>query len=382
MQPDRSLSRVPHDPTPAVSSPRPMLRRLLAPLLIAVALAASLVAPTDAGAQTADIERARAKAQEAVRRVSDAETRLGTIERELAALDAKHARAEERLASLSGSLEELVIERYTSRGDMPLLTEADINDGVKAEAFARYVSQGTFDTIDDFTEARAELDEASAQLGAARERQQASIQELRSALAQVQAELKRLEEVEAERRAEEARRKAAEAEAQRRAQAAAAARGSRAAAPSIRSAPAVATASAPAAAPTVHRGGGMVCPVAGPHSFIDSWGAPRSGGRRHKGVDMMARIGVPVVAPVSGTVSHRGNSVGGLSFHLSGDDGHYYYGTHLSRYGAAGHVSAGTVIGYVGDTGNARGMPHLHFEIHPNNAGPVNPYPATRAACG
>jgi len=126
----------------------------------------------------------------------------------------------------------------------------------------------------------------------------------------------------------------------------------------------------------------MVCPVAGPHSFIDSWGYPRSGGRAHKGVDMMADIGVPVVAPVSGTVSHRGNSVGGLSFHLSGDNGHYYYGTHLSRYGASGRVSAGTVIGYVGDSGNARGMPHLHFEIHPNHGGAVNPYPATRAACG
>jgi len=356
-----------------------MLRRLLAPLLLTAALAASIAAPSSAGAQTAEIDRARARAEDAVRRVSDAETRLGAMEREIAALDAKHARAEERLASLSGSLEELVIERYTSRGDMPLLTEADINDGVKAEAFARYVSQGTFDTIDDFTEAKAELDEASAQLGAAREQQQASIRELRSALAEVQAELKRLEELEAKRRAEEeARRRAAAAEAQRRAAAAA-----RAANRPVPAATATRAASAPAAAaPVVHRGGGMVCPVAGPHSFIDSWGYPRSGGRRHQGVDMMARTGVPVVAPVSGTVSHRGNSIGGLSFHLSGDDGHYYYGTHLSRYGAAGRVSAGTVIGYVGDTGNARGMPHLHFEIHPNHGAAVNPYPATRAACG
>lgn len=364
-----------------------MLRRHLAPLLVTLAFAATVAVPTGAGAQTAEIERTRKAAQEATRRVSDAEAELGAVERRIAQVEAQAARAEERLASLSGSLEELVVERYTSRGDMPLLGEADINDGVKAEAFARYVSQGTFDTIDDFTEAKAQLDEANSELATTRERQQATIRELRDAVAEVQAELRRLEELEARRRAEEeARRRAAEAEAQRRAEAAAraasAAQASRSAAPATTAGRTSAAAPAPAPAAPAHRGGGMVCPVQGPHSFIDSWGYPRSGGRRHKGVDMMANIGVPVVAPVSGTVSHRGNSIGGLSFHLSGDDGHYYYGTHLSRYGAAGRVSAGTVIGYVGDTGNARGMPHLHFEIHPNHGGAVNPYPATRAACG
>jgi peptidoglycan LD-endopeptidase LytH len=96
---------------------------------------------------------------------------------------------------------------------------------------------------------------------------------------------------------------------------------------------------------------------------------------------MMARRGTPVVAPVSGTVSHRSNRIGGMSFHLNGDDGNYYYGTHLSAYGNSGRVAAGTVIGYVGDTGNARGNPHLHFEIHPNGGSAVNPTPTVRAHC-
>lgn len=133
---------------------------------------------------------------------------------------------------------------------------------------------------------------------------------------------------------------------------------------------------------------GWLCPVAGPVSFIDSWGAPRSGGRTHRGVDMFARRGTPVVAPVGGTVEHRSNSIGGPSFHLWGDDGNYYYGTHLDGYGPiTGVVDAGTVIGYVGDTGNARGTsPHLHFEIHPGRergepSTPVNPTPAVAAAC-
>lgn len=96
---------------------------------------------------------------------------------------------------------------------------------------------------------------------------------------------------------------------------------------------------------------------------------------------MMSPHGTTVVAPVSGTVSHRSNRIGGRSFHLQGDDGHYYYGTHLSGYANPGRVQAGTVIGFVGDTGNARGNPHLHFEIHPNGGSAVNPTPTVRANC-
>lgn len=125
------------------------------------------------------------------------------------------------------------------------------------------------------------------------------------------------------------------------------------------------------------------CPVDGPVEFIDSWGFARSGGRRHQGVDMMASTGTPTVAPVSGEVVHRGSSLGGLSWYVYGDNGNMYYGTHLSAYAnqGVGHVEAGTLIGYVGDSGNAAGMPHLHFEIHPGGGSAVNPYPATAEAC-
>jgi peptidoglycan LD-endopeptidase LytH len=138
------------------------------------------------------------------------------------------------------------------------------------------------------------------------------------------------------------------------------------------------------AASSPSSGGGIVCPVQGPVHFTDTWGAARSGGRTHKGVDMMAAYGTPTVAPVSGRVEHRGSSLGGLSWYVYGDNGHTYYGTHLSGYAnqGVGWVAAGTVIGYVGTSGNAPdNAPHLHFEFHPGGGEPVNPYPLAAAAC-
>ncbi len=138
-----------------------------------------------------------------------------------------------------------------------------------------------------------------------------------------------------------------------------------------------------AAPPPPPSTGSMLCPIAGATSFTDTWGAPRSGGRSHRGVDMFAARGTPIVAVVSGEVRHSSSSLGGLQFYLYGDNGTRYFGSHLDSSAASGRVSAGTVIGTVGNTGNARwSSPHLHFEIHPGGASAVNPTPATRAACG
>ena len=130
-------------------------------------------------------------------------------------------------------------------------------------------------------------------------------------------------------------------------------------------------------------GRGWGCPVPG-STFMNDWGFSRSGGRFHEGTDLFAPRGTPVRAPVSGTVQQVTGSVGGVQFYMTGDDGIWYLGSHLDRPGASGRVSAGTVIGYVGDSGNARGSaPHLHFQIHPGGKGTpaTNPYPSVLAAC-
>ncbi len=124
------------------------------------------------------------------------------------------------------------------------------------------------------------------------------------------------------------------------------------------------------------------CPINGPHEFIDSWGFARSGGRRHRGVDMLADAGTELVAPVSGLVEHATNSLGGRVFRFTDDNGNYFYGAHLSAFGKEGRVVAGEVIGYVGDSGNAAGIDHLHFEIHPGGRGnPINPFVDTASVC-
>lgn len=134
---------------------------------------------------------------------------------------------------------------------------------------------------------------------------------------------------------------------------------------------------------------GFVFPVGEPYSFVDSWGYPRMTGTEyehgHQGTDIMAPFGTSLYATERGVVSRVGNDVlGGQKLWLKGESGTYYYYAHLQEF-AEGMVEgavvrAGDVVGFVGDTGNARGgAPHLHFQVHPGGGDAVNPYGLLRA---
>jgi murein DD-endopeptidase MepM/ murein hydrolase activator NlpD len=144
------------------------------------------------------------------------------------------------------------------------------------------------------------------------------------------------------------------------------------------------------AIPNVHpklTAGRYVFPVYGPAFYGDTFGAARADVSWHHGDDIFAPLGAPVLAVADGTVFSVGwNKIGGWRFWLRDRQGNEFYYAHLSAYSpfARNHaqVRAGTVIGFVGNTGDAEGTPyHLHFEIHPvallslGYDGAVNPTP-------
>ncbi|MBI4934717.1 MAG: peptidoglycan DD-metalloendopeptidase family protein [Actinobacteria bacterium] len=153
------------------------------------------------------------------------------------------------------------------------------------------------------------------------------------------------------------------------------------------------TAPATTAPATTAPAGGAVAirqfPVQGQCWFADTWRAPRSGGRLHEGVDIIAKAGLNIYAVDDGTISKQvwdsPGSLSGNAWRLLRADGTYFFYAHLSAFApglkVGSTVKAGQIIGYVGMTGNA-GSPHLHFEVHPKGGAAVNPYPTVKAVDG
>ncbi|MCJ7781647.1 MAG: M23 family metallopeptidase [Acidimicrobiia bacterium] len=129
--------------------------------------------------------------------------------------------------------------------------------------------------------------------------------------------------------------------------------------------------------------------------FSDTWGASRSGGRRHTGTDIMSPKGTWVVAVDDGIVGRLDwNRLSGWNVMIRHADGWTSHYLHLNNDTAGtddgeggeetafaeglevgNFVKAGEVIGFVGDSGNAEESgSHTHFELHVDGK-KINPYP-------
>src|SRR4029450_13038713 len=132
--------------------------------------------------------------------------------------------------------------------------------------------------------------------------------------------------------------------------------------------------------------GRYVFPVYGDCAYSDTFGAPRADVNWHHGADIFAALRAPVLAVADGTVFSVGwNEIGSWRLWLRDRAGNEFYYAHLSAYSPYAingeQVKAGTVLGFMGNTGDASTTPyHLHFEIHPVGLlylgydGAVNPY--------
>ena len=114
----------------------------------------------------------------------------------------------------------------------------------------------------------------------------------------------------------------------------------------------------------------------------DTWHASRAGGRRHEGIDIFAANGTPVHATTEGIlIRHGQNSLGGKVVWVRGPAGQRHYYAHLSGFALVApgeRIEPGRVIGYVGNTGNAKNTPaHLHYGIY-TRTGAINPFPLLR----
>jgi len=144
-------------------------------------------------------------------------------------------------------------------------------------------------------------------------------------------------------------------------------------------------------------------PVSGGATYNNTFGAPRSGGRTHEGQDLISAKGTPLVAAVSGRVTSLRHSLSGLSgnsLSITAEDGWTYVYIHLNNdspgtddsanrfeYAFAPgmalnkQVSAGELVGFLGDSGNAEEtIAHLHFEIRQPDGGAINAFASLRAA--
>ncbi len=303
----------------------------------------------------AERDRTRAAAVDAAQRYSDALSEQAAQEAEIARLEAEIPKLQARSAELQVQVRDRAIDMYQQGSSMPLSRMIDagsVMQAARAIQLSASAANHDRDLAAELTRTAAQLTKDETELKVRKAAQDALVVQLADektglevALAAADVAVQNLEAV-----------GVSQAE----------------------------FATLDGAAAGQVRTGASVCPVAGVTVFVNDWGAPRSGGRTHRGTDMLAAMGTPLVAVTNGTIEWNLDDLGGVGIWLRGDDGVGYYYAHLSWYegDAPRRVTRGEVIGYVGDTGNAKGgPPHLHFGIRAPSGEMVNPYPTVRALC-
>lgn len=380
-------------------------------MAVVPALAASAraqITPDDVAAADAHRREIGADLASTTAEYDAAVGRLRELEDSLASLGAELGELERDLAIARVAAKEIATDRYiyagAGSGQSALFDSASIDDVSLRSSYLERLSREGSDTITRMFALEGNYQDQQARVATALESQQQINAELELVAADIMAQLEAAnqeyndlvaayEKQEAERRAreeaerkaaEEAARKAAEEEARRQAaQTTTTTSGDTSATTTTQ--PATTTTQPPTTTPPPS--GSMVCPVDGAVSFVDSWGAPRSGGRSHKGVDMIAAKGTPLVAIESGTIRKMGNGgLGGITVYLTGNSGDVYYYAHLNAWAdglsVGQSVSVGELIGYVGNSGNAQyTVSHLHFEYKPSGGSSINPYPLVAGLC-
>jgi murein DD-endopeptidase MepM/ murein hydrolase activator NlpD len=380
------------------------VRRFLLPLL-ALTLVAAL--PVAASAQSqGDVDNAKSAQERAFQELLDADEVLESGLEELERILGQIYDLEWRIDKLEtaiveygsnvDSLEEraklIVYEAYTS-GGRNLLTTAfgtkDIQDLITSQALFDAATTRDLNQLDQLSAVSRQMDRLNDDLGI----KQAEVEELRAEQEAVVASLeedraradklhadakKNYADVYARYKAEQARRAAAAAAAKKAAaEAAAKAKAGNSSGGSGSSGGSSPAAGVPAATT------GVNCPLPDGSSFIDTWGYPRSGGRTHKGTDMIAGRGSRIVAMQAGTIRLNYHSLGGRQVYINGIDGITYYYAHLSGYAgglsSGQSVSKGQLVGFVGSTGNAT-TNVLHLGMIAGGIY-VNPYPTVRPIC-
>lgn len=341
---------------------------------------------------------------------ADLRARAAALRQQVAALDADLGAAMQRFTDAENALTNAIAASLTAeaRAREAAATRATVDDAAASRIRALYMNGGSLAIVatvmraSDVHDAISRYHNASAVISADRKQVDAAADGAREAQ---QAEEALHDAVRTQARAERATQEAAQklesllarqsallasADAQLRAILEAEARRARELAEAAMRAAAARAQEQQQATPTgggvyVAPAGRYACPVGPVRSFVDTWHAPRSGGRLHQGTDVFAPHGSPAYAVVDGVIDKWGNGgLGGITLWLRADNGDRFYYAHNSvNIATVGtRVKAGDVIARVGTTGNAATTPpHIHFEAHPGGGAAMNPYPFLKMVC-